>query len=150
MTAMRRGKGELQGELEGGREGGGGGKKGFLFGGSLNPVPSIPSVNSGPISIHSAGYIAEYTCFLLLFGPPSFLLSRSLSFSPSRVLQEREFGFAPARRLHSQTQVPHLFHRDVHVYMCHVYDVAPIYVTRPRGHHSHTVYMSARTWQRGY
>jgi len=80
MTAMRRGKGELQGELEGGREGGGGGKKGFLFGGSLNPVPSIPSVNSGPISIHSAGYIAEYTCFLLLFGPPpSCYLALSLS-----------------------------------------------------------------------
>lgn len=43
-------------------------KGGFLFGGSLNPVLGIPSVNSGPISIHSAGYIAKYTCFLLLFG----------------------------------------------------------------------------------
>lgn len=54
-------------------------KKGFLFGGSLNPVPSIPSVNSGPISIHSAGYIAEYTCFLLLFGLPLLPVSRILS-----------------------------------------------------------------------
>lgn len=82
MTAMRR---KSQGELEGGREGGGGGKKGFLFGGSLNPVPSIPSVNSGPISIHSADYIAEYTCFLLLFGlPPSHCLSLSFSLFLSR------------------------------------------------------------------
>lgn len=78
--AMRKKKGKNQGDLEGG--GGGDGKRGFLFGGSLNPVLGIPNVNSGPISIHSAGYIAEYTCFLLLFG-------LSLSFSSgARVLQD--------------------------------------------------------------
>lgn len=125
--AMRKKKGKNQGDLEGG--GGGDGKRGFLFGGSLNPVLGIPSVNSGPISIHSAGYIAEYTCFLLLF-------DLSLSFSSGRAfsnaLQEREFGFALARRLHSLAQVPHLFHCDAYVYTCLVYNVAPIYVSRPR------------------
>lgn len=81
--AMRKRRERIGGDLEGGRGGGGGGggKRGFLFGGSLNPVLDIPSVNSGPISIHSAGYIAEYTCFLLLFGP-------SLSFSPGRAFSK--------------------------------------------------------------
>lgn len=112
--------------------GGGGGKRGFLFGGSLNPVLSIPSVNSGPISIHSAGYIAEYTCFLLLF-------ALSLSFSTGRAFSETRFKSAssisslPRAGCTVWRRCPTCFIVDAYVYTCPVYDVAPIYVSRPRG-----------------
>ena len=107
---------------------GGGSKRGFLFGGSLNPILSNPSVNSGPISIHSAGYIVEYTCFLLfvnlsLFFAWAFSKTRSKSASSVSLL-----------RAGCTVWWPTCFVVMRYVYTCPVYDRAPIYVSRLRGH----------------